>query len=133
MPSSGNVKRDIASVEDLDEDEITRDRPVKHLRVEQTANSFFVSPPIAATTSSTTFDPSRDEDFDADDFATLDALNADGVDLDDILKLVDEAPQVEDMNETQLRVAISHLQKTVDKNFELRMKYVVFKTGNATV
>lgn len=43
--------------------------------------------------------------------------------LDDILQMVDEAPEVAELDETQLRAMINRMEKNTNANVQMRIKY----------
>lgn len=79
----------------------------------------------------------RDEDYDADFFLERrgggneddevgDAAGVNGLtstELDEILRKVEEAPEVKEMDDHQLRVAVNRLAKATEKNAILRAKH----------
>ncbi len=67
----------------------------------------------------------RDADFDADFFEGRGEGDGvvEGVDYDEILRLVEAAPDVQKLDEQQLRTLVTRLNKAIDKNVQLRTKY----------
>jgi hypothetical protein len=67
----------------------------------------------------------RDRDMDAADFELLDAaaLAEQGMDVDALLQLVDAAPEVKEMDDSELRQAVARLTRAADANFKARLKH----------
>lgn len=112
-----------ASVDsDSDDSETTTSR---RSRIAEDKDNEVVLADAAAGANADDFIDQRDADYDAADFELLDAeaLAEAGMDVDELLRLVDSAPAVKEMDDAELRAGLARLQRAADANLMARAKH----------